>query len=349
MSATELQNYYNSGIGILRSRYVDRLNTNWVPALRNVGSAFERAHERMDRTLREAEKAATARRDFYFSVLSLAMGAQLRWIGFWAAGTQRAQALSENVRGYFVGGLEDGAKFLAEQGITGVRDSIDTSLPSLNVGPSEFGNTLLNTFDTKRGEVTGKLNDIAVRVHRQSGWAEQLLSHCGGDVERAKATIRGWERRLEQDWLMGCYYYRHSPNGLDNVEDMARALERTMWAVWVQGNIRVRTYTPTPGYHNDYDSTPRTTFTNPEEVTLTRLEHLRVIAPADAGERRSIREQIENDGGTWRDGHRAPVPNFGWVDDLADVRRLRAWARDHRTESLGNLPPGNVPPVNRER
>lgn len=338
---TQLQNFHHGGLLGLRATYDDRVE-RWRPPLRNVGSAFEQASENFKNTLVAAGKEATARRDFYFSVLSLALGLQLKWVGYWASGTLQGRGLSDNVKSYLSGSLESSVNFLANQGVTGIRNTIDCSLPSLTVGPLQFQNELLNKFDQKKNLVKTLFSDIAREVHSQDAWAEAAL-RSAGSLDAAKAMVRSWEADMERNWLGTCYYYRYSPEGMENVADMSRKLERGLWSMWVQTNIRAGIRVHRPNFGNDYQETREEVFTNPEEATLTRLEELRVIAPASVAERRGIRRSVEANGGTWRPDYTAPVPNFGWVDDYADVTQLITWSRDHDIEMIGNLPPRELP------
>ena len=336
---TQLQNFHNSGILNLRASYSDRVD-QWTPALRNVGSAFERASDNFRQTLTAAGKEATARRDFYFSILTLAAGINLRWIGIWASSRLSSTALSEGVQTYLSGAAQQGVTFAVNQGITGVRNTVDTTLPSLEIGTNQFQNTLLNQLDNKKNSVKSMLSTLANSVHRQDSWARDMLAQAGS-LQRAKTIDRRKEAELEREWFGSCYYYMNAPTGMSNVIDMSRKLERGLWSIWVRTNIRAgirvhRERLP-PGY--EVRERREQVYTNPEEATLSRLEELRIIAPANESERSAIRRRLETAGGTWREGFSPSVPNFGWRDDYDDVTRLITWSRQHDIEPIGNLPP----------
>lgn len=332
---TDLQTYYAGLLSVLSLEYKERVE-KWRPALRNVGSAFALAVKNFEAAVEQADKQRQARIDMYFSVLSVVCGAQLRWVGFMAKGSNVLAGASDNVRDYFAGAAEDGIKFLADKGISATKDSVAESgkpTPKIRRIPMLFQNDLENILDHYKSETSQKITTAAGSVLKDKRWAIATLAIAGRDLAAAKRQALSEYEHLKNVWLKSCFYYSNQPKNLTHVEDMSRVIEKAFWAEWVLKHITVTKKKMAGPGGAAYRS-----FTNPEEAILDRLEAIRVIGAADAAERKAQKTAHAIAGVTWRPNHKPPVPNFGYTDDLQDVKRLRAWATRYRPEKLGNVP-----------
>ena len=342
-SIMALQGRAGDFVELWEKEYREKVD-KWEPALLKFGSAFATALDRYKATLELKKAQEQAAIEFAFAVMGMGIGSSLNWIALSLKKTKNISKFSEAMQEVIAGGIQDGIKFGVGEAQKLIKPDAELSfvMPSSESIPSVIENldTLINnaiigSFKSNILKVIEQFNKLFKKAVDDKDFVMDIfVGKCNRDLAAAEAHLRNWAKTSANP-LLDAIYYRAKPD-LPSVGNMARMIERGLWAKWVLANTKVERL-PLPGRDLLH-------YTRPGKAVEGRLVELRVMKVGGAGDpgpsASELKRKIVNEEkATWNEAHVPHLPNFGWATsntiqqgtaDKTEVKKLVDWALAYR-------------------
>ena len=313
----------------------------WKPALRDLGNAMAIALGRYKSTLDLKKAQEQAAIEFAFGILGLGFGASLSWIAVSLKKTKKIGAFSEAMQEVIAGGIQDGVKFGVGEATKLIKPESELSfvMPATDKIPTVehnlamiLNNTLLKSLETNIVEVEKEFNKLFKKaIEDKEFMVDIYIRRSRRNLDRAVQNLESWAKSSANP-LLDAIYYKARPE-FPSMGNMARMIERGIWAKWLLANTKVEHVPQLVGPDHFI-------YTTPGRAVEGRLVELRVMKPGGRGDPGPNAKELEKqvtltEKATWNKAHVPPLPNFGWRTsdtvllgqaDKTEMKKLVDWA-----------------------